>query len=174
VLAEWALDLAWPNPLQAFFFWNRTRREIALRPYLVWSAVADVVCPYLDHDLVDHLAGLPVTMTSDHEFHVDAIAAAHPDVDVPYALTGWDLDRLYGKAAGSNQVPWHFRRFHAEALRFVATRRRSSTVPLAYLVPRLAKRVLDGTQIQRRLHPAMYLLQLEAAVDAARAGTEAQ
>jgi hypothetical protein len=37
-----------PNPLSSFFFWSRTRREIALGPYRMLCGNAVVHSPYVD------------------------------------------------------------------------------------------------------------------------------
>lgn len=67
-----------PNPVGSFFFWNRTRREIALVPYGLLGSLPSVFSPYLDHDLFDFLVSLPVTMLADHTFHTDTILKAYP------------------------------------------------------------------------------------------------
>ena len=73
-----------PNPLSSFFFWNRTRRELALAPYALMRDVT-VYSPYLDADVFDLLAGLPPAILSDGAFHADAIARAYPRLaNVPY------------------------------------------------------------------------------------------
>jgi asparagine synthase (glutamine-hydrolysing) len=75
------------NPTTMFFFWNRTRREIALSPFGVFSGVKTCFCPYLDHQLFDLLASLPAEMLMDKKFHSDTISAAHPRfADMPYAV----------------------------------------------------------------------------------------
>jgi asparagine synthase (glutamine-hydrolysing) len=75
------------NPTTMFFFWNRTRREIALSPFGVFSSVKTCFCPYLDHRLFDFLASLPPQMLLDKRFHSDTIRAAHPRVGaIPYAV----------------------------------------------------------------------------------------
>jgi asparagine synthase (glutamine-hydrolysing) len=74
------------NPTTMFFFWNRTRREIALSPFGVFSGVRTCFCPYLDHRLFDFLASLPAEMLLDKTFHSDTISAAHPrHAAIPYA-----------------------------------------------------------------------------------------
>ena len=65
------------NPTMAFFFWNRTRRELAIPPYSLMSGTR-VYSPYLDHDVFDFLASLPAAVVSDHQLHTTAIARAFP------------------------------------------------------------------------------------------------
>ena len=75
------------NPTAMFFFWNRTRREIALSPFGVFSGVKTCFCPYLDHQLFDFLASLPTEMVMDKKLHSDTISAAHPRLAaIPYAV----------------------------------------------------------------------------------------
>src|SRR5262249_32628722 len=47
-----------PNPVSSFFFWNRTRREIALSPYGLLAIAGTALSPYLDCDLFDFLSSL--------------------------------------------------------------------------------------------------------------------
>lgn len=68
-----------PNPVGSFFFWNRTRREIALSPYGLLSSLPTVFAPYLDCDLFDFLTALPARLLLDHQFHTDTILRAYPD-----------------------------------------------------------------------------------------------
>ena len=66
------------NPIASFYFWNRTRREIALAPF---GLLRDIVtyAPYLDRDLFDFLASLPPELTIDRTLHSEAIAIAFPE-----------------------------------------------------------------------------------------------
>jgi hypothetical protein len=74
------------NPTSMFYFWNRTRREIALSPFGVFADVRTCFCPYLDHQLFDFLASLPGEMLLDKTFHTDTISAAHPRfAKIPYS-----------------------------------------------------------------------------------------
>lgn len=89
-LASIARELAryadWPNPVGAFYFFNRTRREIALSPFRLLDRRLRVHAPYLDHELFDFLAGLPAEQLLDKQFHTQTIAAAYPDyAAVPYS-----------------------------------------------------------------------------------------
>ncbi len=73
-----------PNPVASFFFWNRTRREIALSPYALLRDVT-VFAPYLDRDLFDMLTSLPASLQADRRLHTDAIARAFPEyAGIPY------------------------------------------------------------------------------------------
>jgi hypothetical protein len=75
-----------PNPVSAFFFWNRTRREIALGPYRMLCNNAVVHSPYVDAGVYDLLMGMPAATFVDHTFHTDAINLAFPQHrHLPYA-----------------------------------------------------------------------------------------
>lgn len=68
-----------PNPVGSFFFWNRTRREIALSPYAILNQDRTVFAPYLDHGVFSLLASLPSGFFEDFQFHTEAIARAYPE-----------------------------------------------------------------------------------------------
>ena len=75
-----------PNPIGQFFFWNRTRREIALSP---WSILASdrlrVLAPFLAHQVYDFLSGLPASWFLDHQFHTAAITGYYPEyAELPF------------------------------------------------------------------------------------------
>jgi len=74
------------NPLSSYYFWNRTRREIALAPLRMFAAVIPVQTPFLHPPLFDWLAQLPTSVVQDHALHTATIRAAYPRAaDVPYA-----------------------------------------------------------------------------------------
>lgn len=79
-----------PNPVSSFYFWNRTRREIALAPFTLLRNVPVVYAPYVDHAVYDLLSSLPAKFFLDKMFHTDAIARAYPQhADSPFAAPGW-------------------------------------------------------------------------------------
>lgn len=67
-----------PNPVAAFWFWNRTRRSIGLLPQSIWNRSVQVMTPYLDHALFDFLISLPVGIVGDHTFHAETIRRRYP------------------------------------------------------------------------------------------------
>ncbi len=76
----------WPDPYQAFWFWHRTRREIAFTASGVMGGAAMVFCPYLDPDFVELGLSLPWSVTCDQKLHDDAIFRAFPDAAaIPFA-----------------------------------------------------------------------------------------
>jgi asparagine synthase (glutamine-hydrolysing) len=86
LVPELAIHATAPNPVSSFFFWNRTRREIALGPYAVMQGLT-VYAPYLDRDVFDLLASLPASLLMDRRLHTDAITQAYPQVaDIPYEV----------------------------------------------------------------------------------------
>ena len=67
------------NPVGSFYFWNRTRRDIALIPYAMMSCVPFVIAPYLDWDLFEFLSSLPASRLLSKGFHGQVIAKAYPE-----------------------------------------------------------------------------------------------
>ncbi len=66
------------NPISMFYFWNRTRRDIALSPFGISHHIERCFCPYLDHQLYDFLTSLPLTIFQDKKFHTETINRAYP------------------------------------------------------------------------------------------------
>lgn len=73
---EIARHLDAPNPVSSFFFWNRTRREVALFGYRL---LGNVQTPYLDAAVYDHLTSLPASMFLDRQFHRETINRRFPE-----------------------------------------------------------------------------------------------
>ncbi|WP_137110105.1 hypothetical protein [Rhodobacter sp. SY28-1] len=74
-----------PDPYQAFWFWNRTRREISFVSTGILGGAAMVACPFLSPEFVELGLSLPFSVTRDQRLHDDAIAQAYPDfADIPY------------------------------------------------------------------------------------------
>jgi asparagine synthase (glutamine-hydrolysing) len=141
------------NPCTMFFFWNRTRREIALAPFSILAGVETCFCPYLDHELYDFLTSLPPEITIDRSFHTDTIALAHPSAQkVPYAVPGRRRVDASLAAFGAGVVGYGLR----------TPRRRGGMLALlraqlAGLVPQEDRRSSFSIDPDRLL----YLLQLE-------------
>jgi len=75
-----------PDPVKAFLFWNRTRREIALLPLGMAAERVPVLLPYLDEGLLDFLLSLPAEEFGQPGFHDATIRSACPGLaDIPYA-----------------------------------------------------------------------------------------
>ena len=158
VASELARHVEAPNPVGSFFFWNRTRREIALSPYALMNGVRHVYAPYLDRRVFDLLASLPAAWLLDHTFHDEAIARAYPVVaDLPYAVGGTRAPTPADRRA--------FRRFAVDAGAYAALARRSTLIQQSFVVPRFLRAALDGDYYQRLdwMIPlrVLHLLQIE-------------
>ena len=120
------------NPLTAFYFWNRTRRKIALMSYGVNTGVPTIHSPYLDHDLYNFLAALPPSLLATHTLHTKAIERAYPQyTNIPYE----DNDAQKIDASGHQQqftkeLAWHSLKTNLWSSRLLRGR---------YLLPRMAK-----------------------------------
>lgn len=87
LVAELATHLDAPNPVGSYRFWNRTRRTVALAPFGMLTAVAEVRAPFLDPALFDLLAATPGELLVDRRFHTTTIARAHPaHAGLPYEM----------------------------------------------------------------------------------------
>ena len=145
-----------PNPTSSFFFWNRTRREVALSPYGIMRSVK-VYAPYLDRDVFTLLAGLPASMLMDRALHTDAIARAYPAV----AGVRYEARVSQPRAAGTRWVALQLTRLAASPGAIL----RSGT-----LLPGLLVTVVNGSAVRLWHTPlVVYLDQLaKVASDRAR------
>ncbi|MEU0666627.1 asparagine synthase-related protein [Streptomyces lavendulocolor] len=66
-------------PYASFYFWNRTRRAIAMTPYGLLRDGPVLHAPYLDHALFDHLSSVPGRFLTDGTFHDEALRRAYPE-----------------------------------------------------------------------------------------------
>jgi len=147
-----------PNPMAAFVFRNRTRREIALYSYGYLRNMRCVYAPFLDHDLFDHLASLPAPMLLDRRLHDDAIRRAYPErAGIPFAAKT-------GRRAFEDRV---LAGFAGDALRILAKAEHRNWVDTGYFGRRFLRSWLnlwrkeDDTYLGIR---CLYLLQLEDTV----------
>ena len=75
-----------PDPYQAYWFWNRTRREVGFVSSALFGGAAAVFCPFLDRRFVEFALSLPYAVTRDQKLHDDAIVRGYPDhAAVPFA-----------------------------------------------------------------------------------------
>jgi asparagine synthetase B (glutamine-hydrolysing) len=126
------------NPCASFFFWNRTRREIALSPFSLFGTFR-VYAPYLDHDLVDFLSSLPAELLLDHSFHDETIAQSYPEWShIPYAVKKAPRFRFADLA-----LAWQARR--------LLRKRHVTGLNLQYLLPRLLRAGLDPIYNRRSI-----------------------
>jgi hypothetical protein len=77
VAAEAARYGGAPNPIAAFFFFTRTRREIALAPFGILSG-HEVHTPFLDRAVTDLLLSLPFDLVSDRRLHSELMERRYP------------------------------------------------------------------------------------------------
>lgn len=73
------------SPISSFYFWNRTRREVALSPTSMYRGVERVYLPFLDHEVFNFLSSIPAAMLWPRELHTKTILQGYPDVaHVPF------------------------------------------------------------------------------------------
>jgi len=119
--ARWNMDRAVPvlagemkrhanagNSLSCFFFWNRTRRNIALVPYQGLAVRAwPVMTPYVTPELFALLASQPASLYLDHRLHDDTIARAYPQwAHIPYETKSPSKSRPLGFTYGALLNLW--------------------------------------------------------------------
>ncbi len=74
------------DPYQAWWFWNRTRREIGFVSSSIFGSAQAVFCPFLAPDYVRFGLSLPYAVTRDQQLHNQALAKAYPAyADVPFS-----------------------------------------------------------------------------------------
>jgi hypothetical protein len=79
VRRELALHTKAANPVGSFFFWNRTRVNIAASAFgLLRPDGQRTLAPYLDRDLWRFLSSIPLRHVRDHLLHDDVIRRAYP------------------------------------------------------------------------------------------------
>lgn len=67
------------NPVGSFYFWNRTRVNIASSTFgLLRPAGQLTLAPFLDRDLWPFLASLPLRLVKDYKLHEDVIRIMYP------------------------------------------------------------------------------------------------
>jgi asparagine synthase (glutamine-hydrolysing) len=85
VTTEAARHAGAPNPIAAFFFFTRMRREIALVPYALLD-VCQVWTPFLDSDVVELMMSLPFDLVADRQLHDDTLLERYPQcASIPFA-----------------------------------------------------------------------------------------
>lgn len=125
-----------PNPVSSFFFWNRTRREIAMGPYGLFRFIQQVHSPYLDSDLVRFLMSLPGRALLDRQLHTTAILRAYPQyAHIPFEVKG----------ATTVDAAEHYGNFVSDFARYILPRLSRDGVILrrSYLLPRLLRALVS-------------------------------
>ncbi len=135
---EIARHLPAPNPIASFFFWNRTRREVSLAPFVLASPIP-VATPYLDPELLDFFLGLPLDPYGVPGFHDRVIERTFPQ----HARFRYSSDVRASEIAGSAGMLGA-----AERLRYAAAVTTIAARPFANgrnCVARLPRVVADAT-----------------------------
>ncbi len=145
------------NPANSFYFWNRTRREIALSPYGLFD-FQTVHAPYLDHDFFDFNASLPLQLSRDRSLQTHVIQKAHPKfAHIPFA-----------KQKNDQNIAEHYRTFNRDValqLLFKDVKTHSKVLNMRFLFPYLFKGLIKPQSFQYHewLPPLiiLYLSELE-------------
>src|SRR5262249_19524175 len=144
-----------PNPVGSFFFWNRTRREVALSPFSVFRGFR-VHVPFLDDELFDYLTSLPAEHFLDHTFHYQAIALAYPQWShIPYATKSPSSVSFRDMRTAWRALGWF-------------CRRRPADMNLRFLLPRLARAGVDPIYCRRSIKDLTVLPIYSALLDELR------
>lgn len=148
-----------PNPVGQFFFWNRTRREIAASPWGLLNEGRQVYAPFLAAPVRSLLSGLPAEYFLDHSFHTEAIAAFYPEAaGLPYEAAGARPTR-----SARARIARYGRQFARRCL--LAAPARELLEP-SFFLPRIVKGLLDadyGSAFHFLFNKAVYLTQLAEA-----------
>ena len=144
-----------PNPVGSFFFWNRTRRAVALSPFRLFDEKIGIITPYLNGELFNFLASLPAELFLDHEFHTETIAFAYPEfAGIPYERK--DAPPVFD-ASG-------FNRFSRDIFRFSMTARNLKFTNRVFFAVRNLRSAIDQNYSRAAAEygeQAVILLQLE-------------
>ena len=144
-----------PNPVGSLFFWNRTRRCIAPGPFLLLGDSTNVIMPYLETDVFDFLAALPVEIFLDHRFHTETIAFAFPEyAQIPYEE----------KTAPLVFDTSYFRAFSRDIFRYSITKRNRKMANRMFFLSRYLRSVVDKNYSRTVAdfgEQTIHLLQLE-------------
>lgn len=124
-----------PNPVSAFWFWNRTRRSVGLLPHAIWNRSVQVLTPYLDHRLFDFLISLPVDIVEHYTLHAETIRRRYPQfATIPF----------FSSACRQPQPGALLYRKSAYELLLHQWRSRSATyLSQGYLISRLLRAAVD-------------------------------
>jgi hypothetical protein len=68
----------YPNPMQAWLFYNSNTREIGFSPYKIMQA-GSIFCPLDDPEMVMWALSLPFCISSDQNFQAKALAQFYPE-----------------------------------------------------------------------------------------------
>ena len=155
LVTELALYTHLPNPVGQFYFWNRTRREIALKFYSILGRDAHVFAPFLAAPVYDLLAALPAEYFLDHGFHTEAIVQNYP----AYAHIPFEV-----KNGSPNRQNWlDLVRWTGQVTAYCLVGRQGSYQRRGFMFPRLIKGLIDPSYGMHQLNlwtMPLYLEQL--------------
>ena len=124
-----------PNPVGQFFFFNRTRRNVALSSWRILSKNCYVFAPYLEYDLYKFLSSLPAEYILDRTFHQKTIEKSYPEFShIPY-----EKKDAHVKKRNHALNYFHLLEFFID---FLISSRKSMVNP-SFLLPRIAKGFLS-------------------------------
>lgn len=144
-----------PNPVSSFYFWNRTRRCIALSPFRLFPQSIKIITPYLENDVFDFLTSLPAEVLDGGNFNGETIAFSFPKyADIPYDEedSAPVVDREYS------------RNYSREILLYTLTERKTKLINRNNLLSRCLRGIIDHNYSKNVLdfsELAVILLQLE-------------
>ncbi|MDP4528130.1 hypothetical protein Q3O59_03680 [Alkalimonas delamerensis] len=85
-------------PVKSFYFWNRSRRAIAISSFRQLNGNSQAFFPYMQAELFDFLRALPEDLYFSQQFHANCIAQAFPEfADIPFASNKARGDALAGR-----------------------------------------------------------------------------
>ncbi len=155
LVTELSLYSSHPNPIGQFYFWNRTRREIALMFWSILGRDAHAFAPFLAAPVFDFLASLPVEYFLDYGFHTEAIAVSYPEyANLPYEV----------KDSNSIRQNWvDLAHWSQKVMRYCVLGARGNSIRRSHMLPRLLKGLIDpnyGAQQLNLWTIPLYLEQL--------------
>lgn len=130
-LAQFANE---PNPVQAFYFWNRVRRSTARFTFGVLRGL-NVICPLLDSKLVSFALSLPAAVSSFPNFQEEALRERFP------ACSQVPFDRPLPNSRGRDGT--YARRYALEMLPYLV-RNSSSSIIRGPVLRQLMRTLVNG------------------------------
>lgn len=144
-----------PNPIGSFYFWNRTRRCVALSPFRLLRDTPNIITPYLEPELFDFLRLLPAEHFLDHTFHTETIRRAYPEyADIPFE----DKTRAKGTDPSNNRI------YHCNLLDLSLTPRSEKITNRSFFASRRLASIISPAareSVASYLEIATGLLQIE-------------
>lgn len=144
LVTELARYASSPNPIGQFYFFNRTRREIALMFFSILGRDAQVLAPFLAASVFDLLASLPAEYFLDHSFHTEAISLRYPKyAHLPYEA----------KDAVATRQRWlDLANWTTQVARYCVLGAKGSYVRSGFTFPRLLKGLIDANYGAQQLN----------------------